>query len=292
MKILSECVPCLLKRVIFESELHNKDEMITSEIIRQVSSLLGGIYDSDVCSAEIATKVHKQVYELLNDIDPYLELKQLSNQVATSLLPIVEELLDTADDRLKTAMRASIVGNILDFGIEGGSKDPHSLKDSFQHYFNEGLGYDDFMKVKKLLSGAQRVVLFTDNCGEIVFDKVLCRELKKAFPMIYLTVVVRGEPIISDATMEDVQEFCFQEVVDKILTTGCFAIGVDFNRLPKPLVSELAQADVILCKGMANYESFSETDYRPIVYLLRSKCTAIAHSMNVSLNKSVIKLYT
>ena len=50
-------------------------------------------------------------------------------------------------------------------------------------------------------------------------------------------------------------------------------------------------SDVIICKGMANYEAFSETDYKPIAYLLRTKCTAIANSMGVDLNQNVIKLF-
>jgi uncharacterized protein with ATP-grasp and redox domains len=291
MKIQTECVPCLLKRIIFESELRNKNSRLTSRIIREACTLLGQLYDPSVCSAEIATKVHKQVYELLEDSDPYFELKQMSNKVAKSLLPDVYSLLDSSDDRLRTAMVCAIIGNILDFGIEGGSKDPEDLHDDFNTYFNEGLDHDDYSKVYRILKNSKRVVLFTDNCGEIVFDKVLCKELKSMFPDIVLSVIVRGEPIISDATIKDADEFGLNDIADQVLTTGCFAIGVDFNRLPKAVIKELNQVDLIICKGMANYEAFSETDYHPIVYLLRSKCTAIAQSMGVSLNKSIIKLY-
>ena len=34
---------------------------------------------------------------------------------------------------------------------------------------------------------SKNVVLFTDNCGEIVFDKILCRELNNFNPNIFLT---------------------------------------------------------------------------------------------------------
>ena len=69
------------------------------------------------------------------------------------------------------------------------------------------------------------------------------------------------------------------------------AIGLDFENLPSMLKKSLDQADLIICKGMANYEAFSETDYKPIAYLLRTKCTAIANSMNLPLNKNAVKLY-
>ena len=147
------------------------------------------------------------------------------------------------------------------------------------------------MKVKKILAKSKRVILFTDNCGEIVFDKILCKEIKKLNPDVFLTVVVKGEPIISDATIKDVEELKFEEVSDEILSTGCFAIGLDFDKIPPMLKKALESADLIICKGMANYEAFSETDYHPIAYLLRTKCTAIANSMNLPLNVSAVKLY-
>ena len=118
-----------------------------------------------------------------------------------------------------------------------------------------------------------------------------CRELKKFNPNSFITIVVRGEPIISDATLKDVQELNFNEVVDEILTTGCFAIGVDFNLLPPKLERAIKRADLIICKGMANYEAFSETKYGPIAYLLRTKCSAIANSMKISLDVNAIKVY-
>ena len=180
---------------------------------------------------------------------------------------------------------------MMDFGIEGASTDPKMLKDIFEKIYSDGLGYDDYPKLKKLLKKAKRVILFTDNCGEIVFDKVLCRELKKFNPNSFITIVVRGKPIISDATLDDARELNFQEVVDEIMTTGCFAIGVDFNHLPLQVEKALKKADLIICKGMANYESFSETNYKPIVYLLRTKCSAIAKAINIPLDVNIIKFY-
>jgi uncharacterized protein with ATP-grasp and redox domains len=41
---------------------------------------------------------------------------------------------------------------------------------------------------------------------------------------------------------------------------------------------------------MANYEAFSEKKYVPIVYMLRTKCTAIAKSLKLPLNINVVKL--
>jgi len=291
MKIQTECLPCLLKRILFETELSTKEEKRQTASLRTACKLLAELYDPDECSAAIATKVHKGVYDTLQDKDPYAGLKHTSNIIATSLVPTIEELIKTSPDPLKTSMICAIIGNIMDFGIDGSSARPEMLEEVFDTLYAEGLGYDDYQKLRNLLKNATHLVLFTDNCGEIVFDKILCRELKHLNPTLHITAVVKGEPILSDATVEDAQEIKLHEVIDELYTTGCFAVGVDFHNLPAEVTSALKHADVIIAKGMANYESFSETNFKPIAYLLRIKCSAIARSMNLLRNVSAIKLY-
>jgi hypothetical protein len=291
MKIQTECVPCLLKRIIFETKISTQDSEKQTNAIKNACKLLSELYNPTISSAEIATKVHKIVYDTLGDADPYRTLKKESNRIAKSLIPKIEELIKTSDDPLKTCMICSIIGNMMDFGIDGASSDPNMLIDIFEKIYSEGVGYDDYPLLKKRLKNMKNIILFTDNCGEIVFDKILCRELKKFNPNVRLTLVVRGEPIISDATLDDAKELNFNEIVDEILTTGCFAIGVDFNKLPVKVEKALKEVDLIMCKGMANYETFSETDYKPIVYLLRTKCSAIANSMQIPLDENIIKFY-
>jgi hypothetical protein len=183
------------------------------------------------------------------------------------------------------------VGNTLDFGIDGASKDPAELTDLLEYSVKEDLGFDDAETLKHILSKSKRVLLFTDNCGEIVFDKLLCRELKLFNPHLLITLVVKGEPVLSDATMKDAVDLGFEGVVDELLTTGCFAVGVDFSKLPPKVSERLDQADLIMCKGMANFESFSEKKFVPIAYLLRTKCQPIADAMQVPENKNIIKVY-
>ena len=291
MKIQSECVPCLIKRIIFETQLSTDDKRLQTNVIKDACIMLSEIYDPNKCSAEIATKVHKMVYEKLADKDPYYTLKKTSNEVAKSLLPKVEKIIKKSNDPLKSSMLCSIIGNILDFGIEGASSSPDKFSMVFNKFYSEGLGYDDYKKVKSLIKKSNKIIYFCDNCGEIVFDKIVCRELKRLNPKLNITLIVRGEPIISDATIEDARDLKFSEIVDEILTTGCFAIGVNFDEMPFDLKRDLIKTDLIICKGMANYEAFSETDYKPIAYLLRTKCSAIAKSMKVPINKNIIKLY-
>ncbi len=290
MKIQAECLPCLLKRMLFETELSTTDKKRQTAALRSACLLLSQLYDPEVCSATIATQVHKAVYEALGDTDPYKTLKHQSNVIATTLAPKVESLIKNSQDPLRTSMVCAIIGNIMDFGIDGSSAHPGMLQDVFDTLYAEGLGHDDYEALRIRIKQAKHLVLFTDNCGEIVFDKILCRELKKFNPDVFLSVVVKGEPILSDATLQDAEDINLHEVVDEVLSTGCYAVGVDFTKLPGKVKTALDQADLIIAKGMANYESFSETAYRPVGYLLRTKCSAIARSMHVPRNVSAIKL--
>jgi uncharacterized protein with ATP-grasp and redox domains len=291
MKIQRECVPCLLKRILFEAEQSTDDEARQTKALRTACRLLSELYDPRECSASIATQVHDQVYEVLGDRDPYKQLKETGTRVALSLLPKVEECVASSEDPLRASIVCAIIGNILDFGIEGGSVHPKELEEVFDRLYAEGLGYDEYPVLRQLLAGAHRCVVCTDNCGEIVFDKVMCRELKRLNPGLRVSALVKGAPVLTDATAADAAAIGFGEVVDEVFDTGCFCVGVDFRRLPARPRGALEQADVIVCKGMANFESFSETSYRPVAYLLRTKCQAIADAMGLPRGISVVKVY-
>jgi uncharacterized protein with ATP-grasp and redox domains len=134
-----------------------------------------------------------------------------------------------------------------------------------------------------------RVVLFTDNCGEIIFDGLLCEVLKAMG--VKVTMVVKGEPVLTDATREDAVKYGIDKVLDELLDTGVFAIGVDMDRLPEKVKQRLKEAVLVISKGMANYESFSDEPLHPIVHLMRTKCEPVASSMGLPKDRSVIAFY-
>lgn len=287
MKMKPRCMPCLLNRVLYEAELANASQEKQEEVVKKAAEKLLEEYTKGKSSAQIATVVHKMAYDLLGEKDPYKELKIKSNEIAKKLIPKVEDFIKKSKDKLEAAILCSIVGNSIDFGIAGSASSPEELYKKFDGEIGKGIGYNDLEKVKKHLNG--NILYFTDNCGEVVFDKLVCRELKKY--NVNLTLVVKGVPILTDATYEDALSLGFNEVVDEILTTGTFAVGVDFDAMPADLEKKLQKANLIICKGMANYEAFSETNYKPIAYFLKVKCKSIAEDMNLPLGINAIKLY-
>ncbi len=288
MKIKPRCVPCLLHRVIYEADLIGASEEQQQEVIQQTARRLLDEYGPERGSAAVATEVHRLAYELLDSDDPYRELKQRSNEMAMRLLPTAETYIRESDDPLKAAIVCSIVGNSIDFGIAGSATSPEELEQRFASDVERGLQHDDLDRLRQHLHGP--VLYFTDNCGEIVFDRLVCREIKRHHD-ISLILVVKGAPILTDATMDDARMLQFDEVVDNVATTGGFAIGVDMDTLPARVRQALDDASLVIAKGMANYEAFSETAIRPIAYLLKVKCKSIAEAMDMPLDGHVVKMY-
>ena len=144
-------------------------------------------------------------------------------------------------------------------------------------------------RLRDLLAGAKEVLYLFDNCGEIVLDVPLIRELRSMG--LKVTGVVKGEPIITDATWEDLAVSGADQALSGCLTTGAFAIGVDMELAPQELKDAFSRADLVLAKGMANFEALSDLGIRPIAHLLRSKCHPVSQAIGARKDRNVIKVF-
>ena len=287
MRMTPECVPCLIRRVLFEAE--EVDGSTTVEAVRNAAEMLGELFGEGVCSATVATHVHRATYDILGTRDPYLALKRESNKVGLELYPAAERFVKASKNPLRDAFLCSIVGNVLDFGIGTGYDDPARLKKEFRNLLSEGLGHDDTPRIRSILKKAERIIYLGDNCGEIVLDRLALKELKKFD--IDLTLVVKAEPILTDATKKDISGLGMEKLVDRIVEAPGFAVGLNLDLLSGPFGKMLRNADLIIAKGMANFESLSETDLRPIAHMLRTKCSPVASAMSLKKDINAVKLF-
>ena len=273
--------------MLFEAE--ETDGSKSVEAVRNAAEMLGELFAEDVCSATVATHVHRKTYELLGTDDPYKNLKRKSNQVALELYPSAERFVKSSKNPLRGAFLCAVVGNVLDFGIGTGYDHPEELRKEFKNLLSEGLGHDDTPKIRALLRKSDNVVYLGDNCGEIVLDRLALKELGKFD--IDLTFVVKEVPILTDATKKDIAGLGIEKLVDRIVEAPGFAVGVDPDSLIGPFGKMLRSADLVIAKGMANFESLSETDMAPIAYLLRTKCDPVASAMGLKKDINAVKLF-
>lgn len=276
------CPSCLLNRVYYEARLVTDDDEIIRRCVDEALKMLAENFSKRPINAHLATRIHRRVYEILNCEDPYKKVKEKANEVAKRFLPEAEKIVEKSEDKFKTSLIASIIGNTFDYGVLG-HKVSEEIRDYFMSMIKKGLKIDHTDRIKELCKG--NVVYLTDNAGEIFFDTLFMREIKKTCKR--LTVVVRGRPVLSDATLEDALLAGVDKIADEILTNGKGAIGIILEELPDETLKRLESADIIIAKGMANYECLSEAEFKPIAFLLTAKCEPVAKDIGVKVEDMV-----
>lgn len=287
MKVHPDCVPCLMKRVLFQSRLVDNG--------REMDSIEAALkeYSASFCrgsnSAELATKVHAKSYEALGVDDPYLELKVRADEIAETYLDKVQAFVDSSEDRFAAAVRVSIIGNIMDFGSGIAIDDPEDFHREFEKLLEQGIDLDDTKVLKDLIMKSQTVIYCFDNCGESQFDKILIRQIRSMGKRV--VAVARGKEILNDVAVSDALRIGMDKEVDRLLDTNAFAIGVDMSKIGDDLRDEIAHAGVMITKGMANFESLSDEIMTiPVAYLMRIKCIPVAESVGASLGMNVVRI--
>ncbi len=192
-----------------------------------------------------------------------------------------------AAERFQLAVLLSIAGNTFDFGVQGHDVETGDFGAFLERMIRQGLDIDDTGRIAALARNAD-VLYLADNCGEIYFDELLIEQLQSLGAKV--TLVVRGEYILTDVTMEDVQRMGLDKKVSRVLTTGSNAVGVSLREAPGELLEALKSSGLIISKGMANYESLSDAGFRPMAYLLRAKCEPVAASLGAKKGMNVAML--
>ena len=284
MKLTPDCVPCLMKRVLLQARL--LENVCESEAAGAALRAYAKEYAVGRNSAEVATEVHRSAYEVMG-ADPYIKIKLDADRIAEEYLDQVMGYVDSAEDRFSAAVRVAVIGNIMDFGVSLSS--PEEFRAVFKKLLDQGIGSDDTARMKELLTDSKSVLYFFDNCGESQFDKLLIREIQRMG--VRVVGVVRGERILNDVTMEDAERIGLDKILDRTVSTGTFAVGAVLSKAKDDLKEELDRADMMICKGMANYESLSDQDAgMPKVFILRTKCGPVARSLGVPENINVVRV--
>ncbi len=287
MRFDADCASCLLRRVMFQSRLVGNG--CEFEAVRTAVDVMSRRMSDGSESVSVATEVHGAAYSAVGSDDPYCDLKVRADEIAAHYVEPLDEAAKGSDDPLRTAVIAAVVGNIMDFGNDKSINDPDEFMDVFDDIMAQGLGCDETGALARILEDVPGVVYIFDNCGESQLDKVLIRQFRRMGKRV--VGVVRGAPILNDVTMEDALRISMDVETDRLLSTGKFYMGIDWNDCPEELVEEIRGCGLILAKGMANYEATS--DHRldvPIVHVLRTKCVPVSESMGLPLGINVVRV--
>jgi hypothetical protein len=259
------------------ASIATNDEQKIKKVLDSVGEMIKSI-PMDNTPPETGNIVYQKIREITGNNDPYSKIKTSNISEALELYPMLKDIVKNSDDRLLTAIRIAIAGNVIDFGVNK----TFNIKDDIQKILKQDFAifnYDDF---KKHLQRAETILYLGDNAGESVFDRLLIEELNK--PMVF---VVREVPVINDCVVEDAIASGLDKV-SKIISSGSTAPATILNLCNAKFLERFEKADLIISKGQGNYEGLSGVD-RSVFFMLKAKCRVIARNLRVNEDDIVLK---
>jgi uncharacterized protein with ATP-grasp and redox domains len=281
MRIFLDCIPCFVRQALDSARLATDDEQIHEKVVREVLRLAVDL-DMSQSPPAIGQKIHQLIRKLIDNTDPYRELKQRFNRLALRLCAELEERVRISEDPLQTAIRLAIAGNIIDFGVKTSIKESDIegiVKDCLTADFDN----QQMEGFRNAVGGAEKILYLADNAGEIVFDRLLIEQL----PAEKVTVAVKGVPVINDATIEDAEFAGLTEMVE-VIDNGSDVPGTILETCSRTFQARFEDADLIVAKGQGNYETLSDAD-KNIFFILKAKCPVIARDLGCEVGEMILR---
>ncbi|MDR1975412.1 MAG: ARMT1-like domain-containing protein [Campylobacteraceae bacterium] len=283
MKIGRECEECVISQAVRVGEILGLDAAQKEAIVALAKEHVKR-FDYTLTPPQNAYRLYEEIALFLNTKDIYKEIKRASTKKAKEFLPECEELLKNSKEPLLCAAKIAVAGNVMDLA----SKISYDLKDELKNITRLKFEIDDFSLLKTALESAREVVYICDNAGEEIFDKLFIRTIKELYPLTNIYYLTRGKPIINDITYEEALESGLDECA-KVLDSGVPTPGFVYEMARAESQERFKSADVIIAKGMGNFECMSEDKYGNIFYLFKVKCEPVGAFAGAPLGAIVCK---
>lgn len=288
MKSKIECIPCFFSQFIKLMEqlrLPQRERRIISQKFLHIISK--NIFVKS--PPEIAKLGYDILKTFIGDKDPYKRLKKKSNQIVISEYSYFKSKISKSDDKLLAAIKISIAGNIIDFGVKHGinlNKTNIFIRNRIKISSNKYFHYKEFLRT---LKKTKNILYIGDNAGEIVLDKILIEEIKKLYPHQNIVFAVRGAPIINDVVLMDAKYIGLDKIV-KVVDTGTNIPGVVLKYASEEFLNVYKKSDIIISKGQGNFESLEDKN-KDIFYLFMVKCPVVASVLKRVEQKQGVLIY-
>ncbi|MCX8183699.1 MAG: ARMT1-like domain-containing protein [Crenarchaeota archaeon] len=289
------CIPCTVNAALDIASKATDDPNVIKKILLEVLKWLPEAFEKDASPNILHSEVCRVTQKLTGVRDPFKHVKTVSNETALKVYPSLCETVKSIRDNveaLRFCLKAAIIGNMMDFEVHGHRFSLESLESRFKNYLKEPLVIDDVDKLCEEITRAKKILYLADNAGEIVFDKLVAKCLKERWGCA-VTMVVKGGPVLNDATLEDAEHIRLGEACDKTITTGDDTIGIVMSKVSEEFKQTLNDSDIVISKGQGNFESLTGLEKnigKPVCYILRVKCEVVGRNLGVPKDSNVVKL--
>ena len=288
MHIWPDCIPCIEKMALGLGRLALKDEARIRQFMTDVMKLppLRG-ENWDVISPRVVREVWRMLLDYTGDSDPMREVKAEQNRRALEIYPLAKELVLRSPDPFLNALKLAIAGNELDAMVAVTEDAALGMLKKLDSFTLDGESVKEF---RRRLDKTKTITFFSDNCGEIVFDKLFI-EVLRSVKEFDITVVTRTVPILNDATLKEAQSVSLSEVARLVENGIREAIaGTIISEVSPEVKAMITESDLLIAKGVGNYDAFTEETWLKgkLTMLYHGKCHPCCNAMGARLGELIV----
>ena len=270
MKLQAECVSCILGQAERVAQKIGANEALTQKIIKKAQEH-SQTFSFSKTPPEVATPLYEALAVLADKKDLYDEAKTTATEQAKAMLPKLYELIEASSDTLHAAGKMSVAGNVIDLATQ----EAYDLTAEVHAVLDANFPVDHFNILFKKLHTAKSLAYFADNAGEHIFDAIFIKYIKDAFPHVEINYITRGNAIINDVTLEEALDSGLDRHA-KVLSSGVPTPGFVFDLANEESQNLFLDADIVIAKGMGNFETMTENFYRDVFHLFKVKCDVVS----------------
>jgi len=279
----STCIACRVHRIIDQVGPLGTEGQITDFLKAWMA--MASQYPEHVDSARCGyytDLLTKEIYGI-DPADLMKKDREDSNRFVVERLDTIRARVEAAEDPVYAALQYAVLGNYLDFAALAGKVSFDELEGMLDKAKEMTLDKTVAAEFAADLQKGKKLLILTDNAGEIGFDRVLAEVLQKRYPHLEITFCVRGKPVANDATREDAAAV---GITFPVIDSGNAVGGTAMELLSQEAKTALETADVILAKGMGNIESMFGCGYN-VYYAFLIKCQRFVEVFNAPLMKAM-----
>jgi len=283
MTIQQECIGCISAQSERVCDAIHADSVLRERIVNYVKTALQNA-DFTLSPPVVAAPLYEQMAILAKTDDLYREQKHHATAQARTYVPCLKETILTSNDPFMASLKTAVVGNVIDLAAEVS----FDLHDAISSVFTTPFGHDDSEAFRHALKSADTLLYIGDNAGEHIFDALTIESLQKLYPHLSVTYMVRGNPIINDVTLSEAYEAGIEKICS-VMDSGVPTPGFVYELASQEAKILFDTADIILAKGMGNYECLTPQQRSNICFLLKVKCSVVARSLSREIGDIVCK---
>ena len=273
----SDCRDCMQRKFLNQYPEGTPEEVVKRYQDAVIS--LTGQSGAVPTGSEVFCRVRELRKELFGEGEmDYTKIKRHFNDLMLGMEDELERRVRESDDPLRRAVQYAMMGNFIDFSALENVEEKR-LMELLDRAPEIAVDEECLEHLREQTSSAGTLTYITDNCGEIVMDKILLRWLKRLNPELAVTVLLRGGPVANDATMEDAEQVGLT-ALGRCIGNGTATDGTVLRIVSREARESVIFADLIIAKGQANYETLYGCGHN-IFYIFMCKCSLFMDRFSV-----------